>query len=406
MKTSLKRWLSWTLVFMMVLSSTGLVFADQNSNQSGGSAGAATGAEVKVESMNFNVFDKNTYKWKLEKEGWLDFYDVPHYRVTVKPDGVETKYVVKGDVVLKNYTDQALTDVVVTATLANGNTLSPIQNQTVSLAAQATQTVSFAFDIARLSEYKEARVSVDADVAYSDDIGIGDSIDVDKEIQVVDDGFTFDPLYVVNDEMGEVSREFELDKITQLTTHRASIDLEEAADLVASVTLDPTIFEETDALFYIRKSNTIVREDGNTQYPNSQYWPSYPGLAGVIKQNRDVYNDLSAVEHNIDTKPTREEFERRVPGYDADDYKAVWYVVKDAIDYGKKKWHVDGILVEINALSIEYRDETAENPEDRFLAKRFYSEYDSAKIGEVSANSVYPSGVVEPEKDGYILIIK
>ncbi len=208
MKTSLKRWLSWTLAFMMVFSSTGLVFADQSPVSPGGSTGQVTEFEVKVESIDFNVVEKNTYKWILEKEGWLDFYDVPHYSVTVKPDGLDKAYLVKGDVVLQNLTDRDIEDVVVSATLANGVVLSPVHNQTVGLAAQATQTVSFVFNIARLSEYREARVSIAANVVHSARIGIGDPIYVDEEVEVLDDSFTFEPPFVVNDESGEVSREF------------------------------------------------------------------------------------------------------------------------------------------------------------------------------------------------------
>ncbi len=397
MKTSLKRWLSWTLAFMMVFSSTGLVFAEpQQATTEQFNAKVHSANEVSIHDADFRASQTWDYKWELQHEGQLDFYDVPHYRVTVKPAGVDKEKRVMGSVLVKNETDKALLGVVVSVVLTKDTKKSVVKTQLVDVPANDAREVEFSFDVANLLNYNTFEASLSNGSEFIGQINIGQWDAFNEEVEVKVDGYTFDPPFVVKRDATEVSRLYQLEAITEKTTKTAIIELGHEEKLSAEVTLDPNDYYGVAAQFYIRNDNSIVTENGYTQYPNRQYWPDHPGIKGSIKKNRDVWNDYEAVIENLAEKPTAAQLK-----YNPETHTPVWYVVKDVKNGSGVEWHVDGIIVEKDGLSIRYLDDTAENPAQKFLAETFYTIHKKAIIGKVTPNSVYEDGVVVPKKSGY-----
>lgn len=115
-----------------------------------------------------------------------------------------------------------------------------------------------------------------------------------------------------------------------------------------AIWVDTQAAETETASFYIRLDGTMPHEPSH--YPASQYSRGI-AIAGALRQLAAVNNSISAVYSNLAKTPTDAQIKRVVNGYDPSVQEVVWYVIKyDASD----GWHVDGVLRDKNAYSVNY----------------------------------------------------
>ncbi len=115
-----------------------------------------------------------------------------------------------------------------------------------------------------------------------------------------------------------------------------------------AIWVDTQAAETETASFYIRLDGTMPHEP--SYYPASQYSGGI-AIAGALRQLAAVNNSISAVYSNLAKMPTDAQIKGVVNGYDPSVQEVVWYVIKyDASD----GWHVDGVLRDKNAYSVNY----------------------------------------------------
>ncbi len=160
------------------------------------------------------------------------------------------------------------------------------------------------------------------------------------------------------------------------------------------------------AQFYLRDDNTIVYEDGTTQYPPDQYYPTEPGFAGAIDKAQDFYfptHTFAEIKANILVEPSVDEimtwlqtnkpatYNEHLAAYNAGTLEVIWYVIKST-DSGD--WHVDGILNDTSNVLVSYIDSSTDP--DTELMLTYVSSGVNFEVGEKP-----DGGFLVPERVGY-----
>lgn len=151
-------------------------------------------------------------------------------------------------------------------------------------------------------------------------------------------------------------------------------------DTYYAIWLPDNVNNEVTAYFYIRTDGIIPFEP--YAHGNGDYFPyainneigdgsAYRMLKGTIRYAIAVNNDLARVEANLifdnvsgDNKgvPTADEIEKAAQkfnkSFDKDTQTVQWYVIKKQGDV----WHVDGVIVDKDNLSVSYHPNKGEAP--------------------------------------------